>query len=166
MLHLITDWVERALPASLHRALLPFAHRIRHRWRKWRKAPIFGVGVILTNDRGEVLLIRHSYGPQVWTLPAGGKKAGEDPTECARREVREELGVEVGEMQSLGVIEEELSGSPHTSHLFTGTGATVPKPDQREIVEAQFFPVYDLPEPLGWNVPRRIEIWQNYSKDS
>jgi len=27
------------LPAPLHRALLPLAHILRHRWRRWRKAP-------------------------------------------------------------------------------------------------------------------------------
>jgi len=166
MLHLIVGAIERALPAPLHRALLPLAHRVRHRWRRFRKVPIFGISVILTNGADEVLLLKHSYGPQVWALPGGGMKAGEDPHECARREVREELGIEIGDMHALGVFEEELSGSPHTAYLFTGRAASAPKPDQREVVEAQFFPADDLPEPLSWNVPKRIEIWRSYNRDS
>ena len=95
MLHLIATTVERALPAPLHRALLPIAHKVRHRWRIWRGVPIAGVSVAITNPKGELLLLRHSYGPKVWALPGGGLKPGEDPAECAKREVAEELGLEL-----------------------------------------------------------------------
>jgi 8-oxo-dGTP pyrophosphatase MutT (NUDIX family) len=81
------------LPAPLHRALLPLAHRLRHAWRRWRKVPIAGVSVVITNLTGDVLLLKHSYGPDVWSLPGGGLGRGEDPLAAARREVREELGI-------------------------------------------------------------------------
>ena len=29
--------------------------------------------------RGEVLLVRHTYGPERWELPGGGVHRGEDP---------------------------------------------------------------------------------------
>ena len=64
------------LPAPLHRALLPLAHGLRHRWRKWRRTPIAGVSVVITNLSGDVLLLRHSYGPNVWALPGGGLASG------------------------------------------------------------------------------------------
>ena len=91
MLHLIERTAERVLPAPLHRALLQVAHRVRHRWRKWRKAPISGISVIITNAAGEVMLLKHSYGPKAWGLPGGGMSRGEDPLECAQRELREEV---------------------------------------------------------------------------
>ena len=40
-----------------------------------------------------ILLVRHSYGPQHWALPGGGLASGEDAEACARRELREELGL-------------------------------------------------------------------------
>lgn len=148
------------LPASLHRALLPLAHRVRHVWRRWRKAPIAGVSVIVTNLSGDVLLLKHSYGPDVWSLPGGGLGKGEDPLEAARREVREELGLEQPRIEAIGTLEEELSGSPHTAHLFAATCDRQPRPDGREVVLARFFPSHSLPEPLGRHTRARIAAWR------
>ena len=148
------------LPASLHRALLPLANGLRHRWRAWRKAPLAGVSVVITNLTGDVLLLKHSYGPNVWSLPGGGLGRGEDPLAAARREVREELGVELARIEPVGVIEEVLSGSPHTAHLFAGVCDRQPQPDLREVIEARFFPSHSLPEPLGRHTRARIAAWR------
>lgn len=148
------------IPAPVQRALMPLAHRIRHRWRKWRKAPIAGVSVVVTNMTGDVLLLRHSYGPEVWALPGGGLKPGEDPEDCARREVREELGLELAQVKRVAVLEEQLSGSPHTAHIFTAICNARLRPDGREVVEARFFPSHSLPEPLGDITRRRVEAWK------
>lgn len=136
------------------------AHRLRHRWRKWRGTPFAGVTVVIRNLNGEVLLLRHSYGPSVWALPGGGLKRGEEPAKCARREVREELGMELGELVSLGTLEEELSGAPHTAHLFHANCNARPRPDRREVLEARFFPTHSLPELLGSVTRRRIDAWR------
>lgn len=148
------------LPAPLHRAILPIAHAVRHRWRRWRQVPIAGVSVIITNLGGDVLLLKHSYGPDVWSLPGGGLARGEDPTEAARREVREELGIELPRVEAIGTLEEVLSGSPHTAHLFAATCDQNPRPDGREVVEARFFPSHSLPEPLGKTTRARIAAWK------
>lgn len=160
MLHLIASLMERALPRSIHRALLPLAHRIRHRWRIWRGAPIAGVSAVLMNFNGEVLLLRHSYGPEVWGLPGGGLAPGEAPEACVRREVQEELGITLGAVEAFATLEEVLSGSPHTAYLFAATINAQPAPDQREVVEARFFPLHSLPEPLGEVTRRRIAAWK------
>lgn len=148
------------IPPSLHRALLPLAHVVRHYWRRLRKAPIAGVSVIITNLSGDVLLLKHSYGPDVWGLPGGGLGSGEDPLEAARREVREELGVELARIEPIGTLEEVLSGSPHTAHLFAATCDRQPQPDGREVVVARFFPSHSLPEPLGKTTRARIAAWK------
>jgi len=148
------------LPASLHRALLPLAHALRHRWRLWRKTPIAGVSVIVTNLGGDVLLLKHSSGPAVWSLPGGGLGRGEEPLAAARREVREELGVDLARLEPVGTLEEVLSGSPHTAHIFTGVCDRQPQPDRREVTEARFFPSHSLPEPLGETTRKRIAVWR------
>ncbi|PKP94987.1 MAG: DNA mismatch repair protein MutT [Alphaproteobacteria bacterium HGW-Alphaproteobacteria-14] len=150
----------RLLPAALHRALLPLAHLVRHHWRRWRAAPIMGVSVIITNLNGDVLLLKHSYGPEVWGLPGGGLKSGEDPLAAAHREVSEEIGITLARIEAVGVIEEVISGAPHTAHLFAATCDQRPKPDRREIIEARFFPSHSLPEPLGRITRARIEAWR------
>jgi 8-oxo-dGTP pyrophosphatase MutT (NUDIX family) len=166
MLHLIERTAERVLPATLHRALLQLAHKARHRWRKWRQTPISGISVIVTNPAGEVMLLRHSYGPKAWGLPGGGMAKGEDPAECARRELSEEVGLTVQELEPIGVLKETLSGSPHTSHVFTVQVSQTPKPDGREILEARFFAVDALPDLLTRNVPKRLAMWKAHNKES
>lgn len=150
----------KLLPASLHRALLPLAHALRDSWRRWRKTPIAGVSVIVTNLSGDVLLLKHSYGPAVWGLPGGGLGRGEDPADAARREVHEELGVDLARIDFVGTLEEVLSGSPHTAHIFTAVCDRQPRPDRREVIEARFFPSHSLPEPLGETTRRRIAVWR------
>jgi len=149
------------MPAPVHRAILPLAHTIRHRWRRFRKVPIEGVSVVLTNPVGQVLLLRHSYGPDVWGLPGGGLKPGEDPAACSRREVQEELGVVLDRVEPIGTMEEVLSGSPHTAHLFTALCPSDPVPDAREVIEARFFSAGDTPSNLGAVTQRRLNFWQD-----
>lgn len=148
------------LPAPLHRALLPLAHAVRHHWRRWRKVPIAGVSVIITNIGGDVLLLKHSYGPAVWSLPGGGLALGEDPKDAARREVREELGIDLARIEPIGTLDEQLSGSPHTAHIFAAVCDQRPRPDRREVIEARFFPSHSLPEPLGETTRARIAVWR------
>lgn len=56
-----------------------------------------GVGGLVTNDRGEILVVQEKQGPLrgkgVWKLPTGLTNAGEDVADAAVREVREETGI-------------------------------------------------------------------------
>jgi ADP-ribose pyrophosphatase YjhB (NUDIX family) len=51
-------------------------------------------GAWVTDGAEQVLLIRHADAPEAWTIPGGGHEPGETHAETARREVREETGVE------------------------------------------------------------------------
>src|SRR5579859_2794895 len=51
------------------------------------------VNVAVTNDAGELLLVRRSDNDN-WSLPGGGVELGESLTEAAVRETREESGIE------------------------------------------------------------------------
>lgn len=138
---------------------MPAAHRMRHYWRRWRGKPIAGAAIILTNPAGEVLLLRHSYGPPVWALPGGGIGSREDPALAARRELAEELQIAPYSMKALGTMEETISGSHHVGHLFAATTREMPKPDGREVVEARFFASDALPDNVGRISRSRLEAW-------
>lgn len=108
----------------------------------------------------EVLLVRHTYGSRRWQLPGGTIAAGEAPFEAARREMREELGVELSDLRELG--HDELRPAPRargTIHYVRGALAGgAPRPDPAEIAEAAFHPRSSLPVPLGRHVRRELAL--------
>ena len=60
-----------------------------------RRFPPSGLlsGVLFTDWEGRVLLVQPSYKP-TWEIPGGTVEEGESPRAAARREVREELGID------------------------------------------------------------------------
>ena len=62
------------------------------------------VVVALTAD-GEIVMIRNwrfAVGAELWELPAGTLEAGEEPVDCARRELAEETGFRPEVIEPLG----------------------------------------------------------------
>jgi 8-oxo-dGTP pyrophosphatase MutT (NUDIX family) len=144
MLHLI--------PAPLHRTLYRLADSTRRLWWRVRKPQRTGVLVAAFDAAGRVLLVRHSYGPPVWTLPGGGIGRSEDPASAAAREFREELGCELVNVVHAAADEEEESGSRELRHLFAADLAGTPAPDMREIVAVGLFDCDALPVPCDRRV--------------
>jgi ADP-ribose pyrophosphatase YjhB (NUDIX family) len=68
--------------------------------RSWSHAG--GVAYRIAEDRYEVLLVRASQEPHDWVLPKGHIEPGETPEDCARREIREEAGVDAEAIAFLG----------------------------------------------------------------
>lgn len=64
-----------------------------------------GVGVIVCNSRGQILLEKRSDCGW-WGLPGGRIEPGESVIQAALREVKEETGLEVEIIQLLGVYSE------------------------------------------------------------
>lgn len=57
---------------------------------------------------GKVLLIRKSkelFGGGKWNVPGGKLRAGEDPEQCAIREVFEETGLKISNLKEHGVLD-------------------------------------------------------------
>jgi 8-oxo-dGTP diphosphatase len=52
-----------------------------------------GADVLFRDAAGRILLVDPRYKPD-WDLPGGMAEANEPPLDCARREVKEELGIE------------------------------------------------------------------------
>lgn len=75
--------------------------------RQYPDAPLVGVAAAVFNADGEVLLARRSRPPRAgsWGLPGGLLDLGEALEDGARREVREECGVEIAIGGIAGVFE-------------------------------------------------------------
>ncbi len=81
-----------------------------------------------------------------YALPGGKLDAGEDALTAARRELREELGVEAGPEQVLGVLDDlpTRSGYLVTPFVIWLGEAAEPRPAPDEIAELHRIPLADL----------------------
>jgi 8-oxo-dGTP pyrophosphatase MutT (NUDIX family) len=139
----------RLIPRPLHIAALRSAHFVRLRWWRLTRARVFGCRVVVLDGEDQVLLIRHSYGSGNWMLPGGGLKPKEDALAAARREVFEEVAVRLSDTVAIAVTSGILHGASHDVQIIAGWTDDVPQADQREIIEAQFFPVNRLPRGMA-----------------
>jgi ADP-ribose pyrophosphatase YjhB (NUDIX family) len=76
------------------------------------------VNVVVTNDAGEILLIRRSDNDN-WAIPGGAIDLGESLTEAAVRETREETGIECEITGLVGIYTD-----PKHIILYTSNGET------------------------------------------
>ena len=67
----------------------------RKEWYKTLPKKHIGVGIILKNKEGKILILKTNYLGGKWTFPAGGNEQYESPHETIIREVHEEIGIDI-----------------------------------------------------------------------
>lgn len=115
---------------------------------------ICGAAIIVRDEQGRVLL-QKSADHGHWAWPGGSMEPGEYLEETARREVREETGIEVGPLTLVTVLSEEFVVYPNgdqaqiVSAVYTAqaTGGSMAA-DGHETLNVGFFDVTALPQPL------------------
>jgi ADP-ribose pyrophosphatase YjhB (NUDIX family) len=138
--------------------LLQIAYRLRKLAFRLLDIETSGAKVMVFNAAGELLLIRNSYGPtHLFVLPGGGIDRGETPEAAAAREVKEEVGLEVGDVRFVACYSNRSEGHRDTIHLFTARADGAPQADAMEVAEARFFALDALPETASEATLRRID---------
>ena len=87
----------------------------------WRVCTPTHIGVkVLVVHKDKVLFVQHSYGQQEWTLPGGKVKRKELVEDAAKREVQEEVGIELPTVIEKGSFLYDGEGKKVTIFVFTG----------------------------------------------
>lgn len=127
---------------------------LRLYWRLVRPTTLGCRCLVLRGD--SVLLVRHTY-CDGWHLPGGGVKRGEAFAEAARREVREETGLEVDGLRLLQLYHSRAEGkSDHVALFAAESPEGLPRPASLEIAEVCFAPLNALPDDTSPAARRRI----------
>lgn len=103
------------------------------------------VGIVAVDDADRVVLVgqfRYTLDAYSWEIPEGGVPPDEDPLEGARRELREETGLEAAEWSALGRIHLSNSISDEAGILYLATGLMDGRatPDGTEELEVRRVP--------------------------
>jgi 8-oxo-dGTP pyrophosphatase MutT (NUDIX family) len=129
--------------------------RLRRAWWRLRKPLTVGVRVLLIRGN-KVVLVWHSYQDR-WYLPGGGVERGETLLEAIRREAREELGAELGELRIHGVYTSFYEGKSDHVVVFSCDEFELGQPDGAEVTKVAEFDLTALPEGTSPGTRRRID---------
>ena len=110
-----------------------------------------GAGILALDDDGTAYLVkefRYALGREDVEIVGGAIDEGEEPLEAARRELREELGIEARMWTELGSVTHSTSMVKSFSTLFLARGLTFTKKDEDsgEVLETVKMPFAEAVE--------------------
>ena len=104
------------------------------------------VAAIISNPDGCVLLLDHVLRPRSgWGLPGGFIGRGEQPEAALRRELAEETGIEITNVELYSVA----TLNKHVEILFTARSDSEARVLSREITELGWFAADELPAEMN-----------------
>jgi 8-oxo-dGTP diphosphatase len=114
--------------------------------------PQVGTAIILTKADKVLLMKRKGpHGTGTWSTPGGHLDFGETPEDCAAREAKEEVGVDVVDIRFRSVTNDLFEASGRHYITIWMEGKVVGDPfiaSEREVEEIGWFAWDALPQPL------------------
>jgi 8-oxo-dGTP diphosphatase len=104
-------------------------------------------GAIIFNEDGKILLLKHTFrAGSGWGLPGGFLEGGEQPLDALRRELREELSLEVEDVEIFTA--RSFRKPKQVEVLFRARAGGSITPRTMEVERAEWFSLDALPEGL------------------
>jgi 8-oxo-dGTP diphosphatase len=127
-------------------------------------SPIAGVGAVIWNDAGEVVLIRRGQEPRrgEWSIPGGRLEWGEEVRAALLREVREETGLIVeiaGLIDVVDSVTRDGAGAVVRHYVLIDVSARYVSGELTagtDAAEARWVALDDLDQYSLWTETRRI----------
>jgi ADP-ribose pyrophosphatase len=99
-----------------------------------------GAAALPVLEDGRIILIRQfrpAADGMVWEIPAGKLEPGEDPADCIRREMQEEVGYRPAEVEPLGSMLSAIGFCDERVYLYIAKGLTAVEssPEADEFIE-------------------------------
>ncbi len=129
-----------------------------------QQRPIVGIGVMLFKD-GKILLGKRkgSHGSGLYAWPGGKLDLMESIFDCAKREVKEETGLEITDLKFLRVMNLKTPDNYHFLDIAVSAQWKSGEPQTLEPEKCEGWAWYDinnLPEPLFSAEPSAIEAYK------
>jgi 8-oxo-dGTP pyrophosphatase MutT (NUDIX family) len=119
--------------------------------------------VVEHEDR--ILLIRHTYDDGRWTFPGGGLRRAEPDEQAARREVAEEVGIELGPLEFIGRYVSDEKRMRDDVRCFRGRAqAATLRLHRGEVREARWFSPASMPADLSNDARRVIALYDRAAR--
>lgn len=122
-----------------------------------RERVVFGVGAVIWNDRGQVLLVRRANPPRQneWSLPGGRIEFGETLKAALAREVREETGLAI-EIVGLLEVAELIEQAHYVLVDFTARALPGEPVAGSDAGDARWFSPAEIAKLELWSETRRV----------
>ena len=101
--------------------------------------------VVPLKDNKTVVMIRqyrHAVGGYIYEIPAGKLHFGEDPRDCAMREVEEEIGYKIGNLEPLLSFFTTPGFTDEIIHIYLGENLTL---GTQDLGEDEVLEVIEMP---------------------
>lgn len=115
--------------------------------------------IVIDEKNNSVFLVKHTY-VSGWQLPGGGVDSGETFSQALEKELREEGNIILTDRPELFALYKNAHASrrDHVAlYVCRAFKQTEPKQGDREIAEAGFFPLDNLPEGTTPSTKRRLQ---------
>ena len=110
-----------------------------------------GVCVAAVDENGDLYMVeqfRYPFGKALIEVPAGKLEYGEDPEQCGRRELKEEVGATAERFEYLGCMYQ-------TIHMFLAQGLSF---GEQDLDEGEYLGVKKIPLKEAYDMVMRNEL--------